>query len=173
TQSRHELQHGFALSEAAPLVGGAEELWHMTDATGLYLRMLDEIRDPRLCLLDDNAAALTGYVAHRAVFFERHWAKLVKDIARGRLDRRLPVSPRRRRRIEERMLPDPATAKALDRAFAALGFHARSSGRFGSAAATAAAVAHGSGGSAAAASSKAAGGAAPTNAAVAGAGAGS
>lgn len=37
-----------------------------------------------------------------AVFLERHWCKLIKDIRNGRLDPRLPVTEKKRARVEVR-----------------------------------------------------------------------
>eukprot|EP00903_Cladosiphon_okamuranus_P016056 g14823.t1 len=114
--SKRELRTGFAISSAVT-----------TDPVGLYLYLLKSFSDERQELLEDDRR-FTDFVARHAVFLERHWCKLVKDIRNGATDPHLPITDAKRMRVEGLMIPNKKRAQRLDDRLRELGFHARASG---------------------------------------------
>ncbi|CBJ33282.1 C2H2 zinc finger protein [Ectocarpus siliculosus] len=86
--------------------------------------------DGRLCL----APVMSKKELRHAVFLERHWCKLIKDIRNGATDPHLPISEAERMRVEGLMIPNKKRAQRLDDRLRALGFHARASGIYKTAA---------------------------------------
>ncbi|CAM9950179.1 unnamed protein product [Scytosiphon promiscuus] len=119
--SKKELKQGFSISAAVPFV--------TTDPVGLYLYLLKALSDERHELLRDERR-FTDFVARHAVFLERHWCKIVKDMRNGSLDAHLPIADGKRKRIEGLMIPNKKRAQRLDDRLRVLGFHARASGIF-------------------------------------------
>eukprot|EP00752_Nemacystus_decipiens_P013794 g12246.t1 len=124
--SKTELRKGFAISAAVPFVK-AGTLKVTTDPVGLYLYLLKAFSDERHELLEDDRR-FTDFVARHAVFLERHWCKLVKDIRNGATDPHLPITEAKRMRLEGLMIPNKKRAQRLDDRLRVLGFHARASG---------------------------------------------
>ncbi|CAM9504447.1 unnamed protein product, partial [Ectocarpus fasciculatus] len=136
--SKKELRQGFAISAAVPFVK-AGTLKVTTDPIGLYLYLLKALSDERHELLEDDRR-FTDFVARHAVFLERHWCKIIKDIRNGATDPHLPISEGERMRVEGLMIPNKKRAQRLDDRLRALGFHARASGIYKTAASASAAA---------------------------------
>ncbi|CAM9499132.1 unnamed protein product, partial [Ectocarpus sp. 12 AP-2014] len=128
--SKKELRQGFAISAAVPFVKAGTL---KANPIGLYLYLLKAFSDERHELLEDDRR-FTDFVARHAVFLERHWCKLIKDIRNGATDSHLPISEAERMRVEGLMIPNKKRAQRLDDRFRALGFHARASGIYKAAA---------------------------------------
>ncbi|CAM9462464.1 unnamed protein product, partial [Hapterophycus canaliculatus] len=142
--SKKELRQGFSISAPVPFVKAGtlkarktrtrdtsfvSSAQVTTDPVGLYLYLLKALSDERHELLEDERR-FTDFVARHAVFLERHWCKLVKDIRNGSLDPHLPITERKRMRVEGLMIPNKKRAQRLDDCLRVLGFHARASGIF-------------------------------------------